>query len=155
MVMYAVVRVRGNVKVRPEHRRTLELLRLDRDNHLVLVREDPASRAMVNKVESYVTFGEVSVEALAGLLEKRGRLLGNKRLTAEFLKQHKLKDFKELAETVLAGKKRVEDFGVKGVFRLNPPSKGFERGGIKKAYNLGGALGYRGKEINELVERMM
>ncbi len=153
--MYAVIRVRGSVKVRPEHMRTLELLRLDRDNHLVLVKEDVPTRKMLEKVASYVTYGEVSAGTIAGLLEKRGRQPGDKRLDAEFLKKHKLKDFAELAEAVAGGKKRVEDFGVKGVFRLNPPSKGFERVGIKYPYAEGGALGYRGKAIDKLVERMM
>ncbi len=153
--MYAVIRIRGSVKVRPEQARTLELLRLDRDNHLVLVREEPPVRKMLERVASMVTYGEIAPEVLAGLLEKRGRLSGDQRPNAEFLKQHKFKDFAEFAATVASGKKRVEDFGVKGVFRLNPPSKGFERGGIKKSYNVGGVLGYRGKEINGLVKRMM
>ncbi len=153
--MYAVIRIRGSVKVKPDHRRTLELLRLDRDNHLVLVREEPAVRKMLEKVAAFVTYGEASAETIAKMVEKRGRLAGDKRLGPEFLKQHKLKDFKELADAVASGKKRPEEFGVKGVFRLNPPSKGFERGGIKTSYNIGGVAGYRGKEINELVARMM
>ncbi|MGB9748245.1 MAG: uL30 family ribosomal protein [Candidatus Woesearchaeota archaeon] len=41
------------------------------------------------------------------------------------------------------------------IFRLNPPRKGFERKGIKKPFNLGGAYGYRGEKINELIKRMI
>jgi len=44
---------------------------------------------------------------------------------------------------------------LKHMFRLNPPTGGHERKGIKKPYALGGALGYRGKEINELIGRMI
>jgi len=53
--------------------------------------------------------------------------------------------------------KRAEKKGkeIKPFFRLNPPKGGFERKGIKKAYSEGGALGYRGKEINSLIKRMM
>ncbi len=40
-------------------------------------------------------------------------------------------------------------------FRLNPPKGGFERKGIKFSYSVGGALGYRGKKINDLIKKMM
>ncbi len=41
------------------------------------------------------------------------------------------------------------------LFRLNPPRRGFERKGIKKPFNLGGAYGYRGSKINDLIKRMV
>ncbi|MCK5561102.1 MAG: 50S ribosomal protein L30, partial [Thermoplasmata archaeon] len=41
----------------------------------------------------------------------------------------------------------------KPIIRLHPPRKGYE--GIKRAYTVGGALGYRGKKINELLARMI
>ncbi|MEM2121572.1 MAG: uL30 family ribosomal protein [Candidatus Woesearchaeota archaeon] len=41
------------------------------------------------------------------------------------------------------------------IFRLNPPRKGFERKGIKKPFNLGGAYGYRAEKINDLIRRMI
>lgn len=41
------------------------------------------------------------------------------------------------------------------VYRLNPPKKGFEIKGVRKAFKQGGALGYRGKKINDLLERMV
>lgn len=40
-------------------------------------------------------------------------------------------------------------------FRLNPPSKGYGRKGIKIAFSQGGALGYRGEKINDLIKRML
>ena len=39
-------------------------------------------------------------------------------------------------------------------YRLHPPVKGFERKGIKKSFKEGGVLGYRGKEMIKLVEKM-
>jgi large subunit ribosomal protein L30 len=33
--------------------------------------------------------------------------------------------------------------------------KGFERGGIKKPFSMGGSLGYRKNKINELIRRMI
>jgi len=41
------------------------------------------------------------------------------------------------------------------VFRLHPPRKGWEDRGIIHSYKSGGAAGYRGPEINELVRRMV
>ncbi len=43
----------------------------------------------------------------------------------------------------------------KKFFRLAPPIGGFERKGIKKPYSVGGALGYRGEAINDLIKRML
>lgn len=40
-------------------------------------------------------------------------------------------------------------------FFLNPPRGGFERKGIKAPYSIGGALGYRGKEIIKLIKKMI
>jgi large subunit ribosomal protein L30 len=44
--------------------------------------------------------------------------------------------------------------GINPVFRLAPPRKGGYEG-IKRAYSVGGALGYRSKDINKLLERMI
>ena len=38
---------------------------------------------------------------------------------------------------------------------LAPPLKGYGRKGIKIPFSKGGALGYRGEKINELLQRMM
>ena len=40
-------------------------------------------------------------------------------------------------------------------FRLHPTVRGFGRKGIKKPFNSGGALGFRGEKINELIRRML
>lgn len=56
-------------------------------------------------------------------------------------------------ETIeLLKKKRDEG---KKFFRLNSPRKGFGRKGIKTPFTMGGALGCRGKEINDLIKRMI
>ena len=53
-------------------------------------------------------------------------------------------------------KKGIKDIpGLKSFFRLLPPKKGFERKGIKVPFSLGGALGYRKEDINNLIERML
>lgn len=43
----------------------------------------------------------------------------------------------------------------KMIFALHPPIHGFEDKGIKKSFNQGGALGYRGEKINDLIRRMI
>ena len=43
----AVLRIRGIRKLRPQVRRTLELLRLERPNHCVLVDDTPQTKGML------------------------------------------------------------------------------------------------------------
>ncbi|MFP4567980.1 MAG: uL30 family ribosomal protein [Candidatus Woesearchaeota archaeon] len=40
-------------------------------------------------------------------------------------------------------------------FSLHPPRGGFEREGIKKPFNLKGALGYRAGKIDDLIKKMI
>jgi len=152
MSMFAAIRIRGDVNLSPGIRKTLELLRLHKVNHLVLVGEE--NKEMLVKVHGYVTWGEIEEKTLEALLEKRGRLQGNKRVGKEFLKKSKVKSFGEMAKTVLESKSSLEKLGIKPVFRLSPPKKGHMRKGIKAAYSIGGALGYRAADINELVRKM-
>ncbi len=42
-----------------------------------------------------------------------------------------------------------------GVAHMSPPRKGFGRKGVKKAFSSGGALGYRGEKMDDLIKRMM
>lgn len=151
--MFAAIRVRGSVDVIPEIKRTLELLRLDRVNHMVLV--DDGQRNMLSKVQFYITFGEIDAETLALAIEKRARFPGRKRLGADFLKEKGFKSFGEMAKALIEGKAKLQALGVKPVLRLNPPKKGYERAGIKKGFSVGGALGYRASDINRLVKRMI
>lgn len=44
---------------------------------------------------------------------------------------------------------------LKGRAALNPPRGGWERKGIKKSFTEGGALGYRGAKMDDLLKRMM
>ena len=75
----------------------------------------------------------------------------------------KVKDFiawgEADAETIaLLQEKRGEkgkDGKSKPFFRLNPPRGGYERKGTKVAFKAGGALGYRGTKINDLIKRMI
>lgn len=142
--LIAVVRVRGTVGVRGDIANTMLMLRLDRINHCVIVPKNPNFEGMLHKAKDFITWGEIDRETLEKLISKRGRFAGDKRVTD-------LSYAKELAQFILSGKP-VKETGIKPVFRLSPPSKGYEP---TKALYPKGALGYRGEKINELIKRMI
>ncbi|ADG13284.1 50S ribosomal protein L30 [Methanocaldococcus infernus] len=152
---YAVVRVRGRIGVRGDIADTLKMLRLHKTNHCVIVPETETYKGMLQKAKDYITWGEINKETLIKLILKRGRLKGDKKVTPEIIKELTGMTVEELAEKIINGEIKLKDTPLKPVFRLHPPRKGYERGGIKKHFNIGGALGYRGEKINELLERMM
>lgn len=153
--MIAIIRIKGDVDVRHDFRQTLALMRLHRKNHLVLIPETQEQKGMVKKVQDLCTFGEINIKTLAKLLEKRGMLTGDKRITPAVLKEKKLSSFDDLAKKVMENPKVLVELDIKPVFRLNSPKKGFERKGMKATYKEGGCLGNRGTDINDLIERMM
>ncbi len=59
----------------------------------------------------------------------------------------------EIGEQTLDELKKVRFSN--GVYHLHPPIKGFDRKGIKESFSKGGALGYRGEKINQLLKRMI
>ncbi len=154
-MVYAVIRVRGTVNVRHDIKKTLQMLRLHRVNHCVIVEENETFKGMLQKAKDYITWGELDKDTLVELIKKRGRLVGDKPVDDEYIKSSTpYKSVEEFAEAILDGKIRYRDLpDIKPVFRLSPPRKGYE--GIKRAYSVGGALGYRGKDINDLIKRMM
>jgi len=153
--LLAVIRIRGRVGVSREVKDTLKMLRLHRKNHAVIIDDRPSYLGMLKKVVDYVTWGEITPETLALMLRRRGELVGGKKLTDEYVKEKLgLNSIEELAQAIFEGKINLKDIpGLKPVFRLHPPSRGF-RGSIKKHYKAGGELGYRGLAINELIKRM-
>jgi len=129
--MYAVVRIRGTINAKQEIRDTLKMLRLPRINNCVIIPETDSFKGMLQKVKDYVTWGEIDKETVEMILEREGIDTNN-------------------AEKILKGKaKDILHFPI----RLHPPRKGYKS--IKRPYSIGGSLGYRGKEINELIRRML
>lgn len=150
------IRIRGSVRVRPQIKDTLEKLRLGRLHQARILKTSPSIEGMIEKVKDYITWGEPTEEIIEKLLSKRGRLPGNARLTDSHVKKNSNHpSIKALAKAIAAGKGAVADVeGLKPVFRLTPPTKGF--GGQKKVQvGMGGVSGYRGESINELAERMI
>ncbi|MCW4001092.1 MAG: 50S ribosomal protein L30 [Candidatus Bathyarchaeota archaeon] len=150
-----VVRVRGTVSAMKETRETLELLRLTHTNHAVIIDSRPAYKGMLQRASNYVTWGEVSKETITAMLQKRGRLAGAKKLTAEYLQKAGYGSIEELADALLSCKVAYKSLpDIEPRFKLHPPSKGY-KGLTKKAFNAGGEAGYRGEAINDLVKRMI
>jgi large subunit ribosomal protein L30 len=155
LVKLAVVRVRGDVGSRQDVRDTLRMLGLTRVNHCVLVDDSPTYKGMLHKAKDMITWGEVSKEALEALLRKRGRLVGDKRLSDEYVKSNtQFPSIREFAGAVHSGEVELSAVpGLKKVFRLRPPSKGYEA--TKRPFKDMGSLGYRGEKINDLLARMI
>jgi len=133
----------------------MSMLRLNRNCHATLVDDRPAYNGMLRKSKDFLTWGEVSQENIALLLKKRGRLVGDKKLTDEYAKELGYKSLDDLAEALFKVEVECSSLSkVKPVFRLRPPKKGF-KGKIKRSYAAGGELGYRGEAINDLLKRMV
>jgi len=154
-VAYAVIRVRGTTGVHRDIAHTMELMGLFRVNTCAIVSEDAVSKGMLNKAKDYVTWGEVDEATLAEMIRARGRAVGDTPLCDDCAREKTgFENVEAIAKAVASGECRLRDIeGMKPVFRLHPPVKGYE--GIKRPYSSGGALGYRGGAINDLIARML
>lgn len=152
---YAVIRVRGTVNVKPDIKDTLKILRLNRVNHCVLLPKSKSYSGMLQKVKDYVTWGEIMPETLAKMILHRGRLMGDKKISDRYIKANtNYKSIMSFAKAVSQEEAKYQDIkDIKPVIRLHPPRKGYE--GVKRSYKSGGALGYRGEDINEIIGRMI
>ena len=150
----AVIRVRGTSDIFREIKETLKMLHLTRNCHATLIDDRPSYLGMLRKARNYLTWGEISVENIKLLLEKRGRLIGNKKLTEKYVPEIGYESLNDLAEAIHELKVEYASLpDIKTVFRLHPPKKGF-KGKVKRSYAAGGVTGYRGEAINELIKRM-
>ena len=153
--MFAVIRVRGQPDVNVDIRRTMELMNLTRVNHCVIIPENDVTKGMLQKAKDYITWGEINESTLTDMIRIRGRLAGDITITDEYLKANtEFGTVADMAKAMIGSDYKMKDVeGAKAVFRLHPPAKGYE--GIKRSYRNGGALGYRGEAINELIARML
>ncbi len=142
MTQLIAVRVRGDVHLVSTMRDTLDMLRLYHRNYCVVVPNNPIYLGMLKKVKDHITWGEISDDTYKMLIEKRGEEF--KGLETDSKKKIQYNDF------VVVNNKKFKKF-----FRLNSPKKGYGRKGIKKSFDNGGALGYRGEKINDLIMRMV
>ena len=154
---YLVIRARSDRGVTKKIRDTMAMLNLTRVNHAVLLPETPSYAGMLQKAKDFVTWGEVDAETISSLLKERGRMTGDKPVTDTVVKSSsEYSTVDALAKAIASGDatpRAVE--GLKPVLRLHPPRGAKGWGGIKRAYSVGGALGFRGKDIENLAARMV
>jgi large subunit ribosomal protein L30 len=109
---------------------------------------------MLQKAKDYITWGEVSEETFKKLVSERARLPGNKRVTDEYVKENTdYASVDDLAVAIFNGETTLKESGLKPIFRLAPPKKGYEN--TRTPFTEGGSLGYRSENINELLEKMI
>ncbi len=153
--LFAVVRIRSSIGLRQEAKETLLQLNLSRVNHAVIIDKRSTYLGMLQKAKDAITWGEIDAPTLTRLLKKRGRLVGDKPLTDQYVSKYtKYKTIDKYAQALVAFEEELTALPrLKKVFRLHPPSKGF-KWSIKRAIQQKGELGYRGADINGLLERM-
>jgi len=138
----AIVRIRGPVRVDKVMNDTMDMFHIERVNSCTVVTVTPSIFGMLRKIKDYVTYGEIDDATYKALVDKRGELFKG-RLTDS-------KGEIEYKKFITVDGKKLKPY-----FRLSPPKGGWERKGIKWSFKQGGALGYRGKEINKLIMRMI
>ena len=130
MAHIAVIQVRGTIGANRPIIDTLKSLRLHRQNYCTIVPKNPQYLGMLQIAKDFITWGEIDEATHKSIIETRG-------------------------EEVKDTSKEIKGKEIKKFFRLNPPKKGYGRKGTKKAFSEGGALGYRGAKINDLIQRMI
>ncbi|MEM0074641.1 MAG: hypothetical protein QXX70_01965 [Candidatus Micrarchaeaceae archaeon] len=102
---------------------------------MTIVRATDSSIGMIAKCSNYIAYGEVSKEVLGKLLE-----------------HEKAEHSTEAIEALTNGTKEPKDVFNMPI-RLHPPRHGYKS--TRKPYGHGGALGYHGNAIGELIKRML
>jgi len=155
--MLFIIRLRGTFGVPYHVERTLRSLRLVNKYNATLAKNCPSVLGMLRQVKDYITWGDLKPADVAKLLRKRGKVSGGKPVTDKFAVELFSKENIDSLATALAtgeiGLQLLWKKGVKPVFRLRPPSGGFEST-IKKHFTSNGQLGYRGSAIATLMTQM-
>lgn len=140
--MIAVIRIKGDVKIKKWVRETFNRMRLRRKYACVILEENKINLGMINHVRNFIAYGKINSEILEKLIMERGKLIDKTKKT----------DLEKVSGEFQKGKK-LQDLNVKPFFRLHPP-----RGGIDSKLHFGkkkGVLGDNKEEINKLIERML
>ena len=106
--------------------------------HCTILPENESYKGMLQKVKDYVTWGEINQTLLKRLLKEKCLL--------------DKADIDNAVADLMKNKKKMKDI-TNPTIRLHPPHRGYA--GVKKPQHMGGSLGYRGKDINKLLERML
>jgi large subunit ribosomal protein L30 len=152
------VRLQGPVAVPEDTELSLRSLGLERRFNAVLLEKDESTVGMLRHAKDYLTWGEIKPEDIATLLRERAELTGGVSLTDKFVKDNfGQESIQALVTALLQGQVELTTMwqkGIKPLFRLHPPSGGFDAS-IKRPFGSEGELGYRGPEISNLLIRML
>lgn len=154
---YLVIRVRSDRGVERSIRETMSMLNLTKVNHATIIPERDTYKGMLHKAKDFITWGQIDAPAIADLIRNRGRMSGDKSVDDDVISACSEYDSVDsFAKALAAGEATMKSVeGLKPVLRLHPPRGPKGWGGIKRPYTTGGALGFRGSEIGELVSRMV
>jgi large subunit ribosomal protein L30 len=151
------IRLKGSFGTPWPIERALETLRLKRKFNAVLLDDTPATIGMLRKAKDYVTWGKAKKTDIVVLLRERGEFLEGASVTDETIRQkYGESSVQELASALTEGRINLPTLwqkGLKPVFRLHPPSGGFE-GSIKRAHGSRGELGKRDSALSGLLAHM-
>ncbi len=68
----AVILIRGRIGLNKEVKYTLDLLRLKKKHTLVIIKDNPTNKGMLQKIKDAVTWGPINEETKKLLIEKKG-----------------------------------------------------------------------------------
>ncbi|UCC33644.1 MAG: uL30 family ribosomal protein, partial [Candidatus Bathyarchaeota archaeon] len=100
----AAIRVRGTSDISSEIKETLKMLHLTRSCHATLIDDRPSYLGMLRKARNYLTWGKISKESIRLLLKKRGKLIGDRKITEEYAQEIGYKSLSDLAEALYESK---------------------------------------------------
>src|SRR3989344_2052569 len=95
----AVIKIRGDIGLSKKIKDTQAMFRLYRKNSCVVVEGNPNYIGMVDVLKDYVTWGEITEETFKILLQKRGKIVGSKPLTENYLKEKTSMGYDEFAKS--------------------------------------------------------
>ena len=70
----AVVRIRGDVRIKQKVRDTLKMLGLNKRNHCAILEDKPNILGMIKTIESQITWGPIDEKTLTAIQKKGCRL---------------------------------------------------------------------------------
>ncbi len=153
MACLLVIRLRGTINVPHWAKTTLRLLNLDRRFRATLVADSPSAIGMLKKVKDYVAWSTADAELIKNLLEKRGKVSRNKKLTVDVVKKLGFDDVASLAASLAECKISLNQLKpIKPFFALHPPRGGFPSSS-RRLYK-DGILG-ENPELSKLVATML
>ena len=144
-----VVKIRSTIGCSLQVRRGMETFGLDKQYSCSVADKSDQNMGVLKAIDSWVTYGEIDKETMKKLLTRRSRVSNRK------VFEWKDSDLQDFIDRFYEGKSTMKDAKIKKTFHLHPPLKGFEKRGKKTPFGIKGAFGYRGAEINKLLERMI